>query len=375
MEIPLPTNENSDIFSYGFDQGLNRGGAIESPIVYDTNNAVQSVLLGSGAIIGDLTLASGQIKSSNYTDSTGWNLDSDGNLYANNGVFRGDITGATGVFSNLSIVDSFTAQENITVGEAVCIGDGTSYVQQDKSYAGQTESVKNSRWLSQVFTTSAVAISIEKIIIGILSHATGLPISVNGAGITVHLYAASGGKPTGSSLGNVALSGTGGANGDYVVTFSTPIAVSLSTNYCIVIQVTGEIGDTFDGTHAAVGATRYQISTDSGSTWGNGTADFVLRYMIYEIDTVSGQISRTQTNISRARSNNFIGFAKETKSAGQSCKTYLTSLADGLVGLTTGVLYYLSDTLGAISTSAGTVSRKIGISISTSRILIKHDNN
>jgi hypothetical protein len=64
----------------------------------DTNNV--SVYINPGAI-GN-TQIGGDIYSSNWMASggaNGWYLDRNGNLYANNGWFRGNITGASGTFS------------------------------------------------------------------------------------------------------------------------------------------------------------------------------------------------------------------------------------------------------------------------------------
>lgn len=47
MDIPLPQPENPDIYSYGFDKGLNRGEPIESSVVYDANNTSESTFASS----------------------------------------------------------------------------------------------------------------------------------------------------------------------------------------------------------------------------------------------------------------------------------------------------------------------------------------
>lgn len=46
----------------------------------------------------------------------------------------------------------------------------------------------------------------------------------------------------------------------------------------------------------------------------------------------------------------------------------------GLSGLTAGAIYYLSNTVGAISTTAGTVTKKIGRALSATTLLIINDN-
>lgn len=65
----------------------------------------------------------------------------------------------------------------------------------------------------------------------------------------------------------------------------------------------------------------------------------------------------------------FVGFAAETISAGNTCKVY-TNVATGLSGITIGAQYYVANTAGTISTSAGTNTRKVGIGLSTTSLLI-----
>jgi len=76
-------------------------------------------------------------------------------------------------------------------------------------------------------------------------------------------------------------------------------------------------------------------------------------------------------NLNKAE--HFIGFAVNAISAGasgliQTNGVFTTS------GLSAFYTYYLS-TAGAIATSAGAVSKKIGIALSTTKLLIKHDNS
>lgn len=74
------------------------------------------------------------------------------------------------------------------------------------------------------------------------------------------------------------------------------------------------------------------------------------------------------------RGNSFIGFANETIASGVAGDIKINGVKTGLTGLTPGSTYYLSDTAGAIATSAGTNSRKVGLATTTTTLLIKHDN-
>lgn len=70
-------------------------------------------------------------------------------------------------------------------------------------------------------------------------------------------------------------------------------------------------------------------------------------------------------------SKSFIGFVKTTTSSGNSAPIVISGEASGFSSLSLVTSqYYLSDTAGAISGSAGTVTRKVGIATSDSTLLI-----
>jgi hypothetical protein len=65
---------------------------------------------------------------------------------------------------------------------------------------------------------------------------------------------------------------------------------------------------------------------------------------------------------------NLIGFAIAGGSSGASIPVNDTPIVAEKTGLTAGSMYYLSNTQGAIATSAGTIERRIGRATSTTRI-------
>jgi hypothetical protein len=75
-------------------------------------------------------------------------------------------------------------------------------------------------------------------------------------------------------------------------------------------------------------------------------------------------------NFSGYRSSAFIGFAVASAIAGAAMNVVVGGAAGGLSALISGVQYYLADTSGAIATTAGTVTRKIGIAVSATQLLI-----
>lgn len=71
--------------------------------------------------------------------------------------------------------------------------------------------------------------------------------------------------------------------------------------------------------------------------------------------------------------NSYIGFFKSSVSSGAAVNVEIAGLDANQSGLTPGTQYYLSDTPGALASSAGTVSRKAGIAVSSTEVLITNN--
>lgn len=84
----------------------------------------------------------------------------------------------------------------------------------------------------------------------------------------------------------------------------------------------------------------------------------------------------TGTGLFRTKANTtgsyegFLGFAYETKTTGLACKITVAGVVTTFSGLSPGTRYYLSDTAGAISTTVGSNTRKVGIAVSATQLLI-----
>jgi len=66
----------------------------------------------------------------------------------------------------------------------------------------------------------------------------------------------------------------------------------------------------------------------------------------------------------------FLGFAKEAGNANDVKKVQTSGKVTGFTGLTTGAIYYLSGTTGAITITPGTYMTRVGKAISTTEIFI-----
>lgn len=101
---------------------------------------------------------------------------------------------------------------------------------------------------------------------------------------------------------------------------------------------------------------------DAGETISEGDA-VALDYSDYKIYKASAAAFNARLN--------FIGFAMENGALDSPIQVNTRTYATEKTGLTANTTYYLSDTQGAISTSAGTIERQIGRSVSTSEIIRK----
>jgi len=115
-------------------------------------------------------------------------------------------------------------------------------------------------------------------------------------------------------------------------------------------------------------------STNVIATRSNNSSTFAMWVATYTgVDALLPLLYRTNSTNNDYLANQFLGIAAETKTAGQSCLVDLI-VSNQFTFLQPGATYYLSNTSGEIATSAGSQSRKIGLAISQTELLIKYDN-
>jgi len=103
--------------------------------------------------------------------------------------------------------------------------------------------------------------------------------------------------------------------------------------------------------------------TDNGSPSFSTTLPFT--------DGPTGTIEARKTSASASSTaNGFMGFVQTTTTSGNQAPVIISGIATGLSGLSVGRQYYLSNTSGAISTTAGSVTRKVGIAVSSTELNI-----
>lgn len=183
------------------------------------------------------------------------------------------------------------------------------------------------------------------------SSATGVSVSVNAATdgvIGVGLVASTNASSYGAVTGNVYSSNTAQYG-------SSPYAYACGTS-------------TIGGGGFGAG-TSFSIS-NSGATSANWLA-VVMSILPYNAASAGVQKASSASVASgNTRCTGFIGFALSSVSAGSAFVVTVSGLVTGLSTIQSGIEYYLNDTNGTIGTSAGTNTRKVGVGLNSSSLLV-----
>ena len=271
-----------------------------------------------------------------------------------------------------SVSSVFTAGRDISAGAPVALGSGTESIleanaQVSNSNIGSNDLSNANNWDAQTFLTSNKAVKISSIKMKV-SNISG----ASSRNAIVSIRATSGGEPTGSDLGvqSVSVSIGPSTTGNLTTfTFATPIDVTPNTTYAIKLDSEGGNGIRGYGDNAGgYGDGSYYQTTNDGTSFSDTGDD--AYFEVYEIQAEAGKVYETDASVSSDLSNNFIGFADEAVSADDEVAINISGIDTNQIGLTTADIYYLSDTEGEISTTPGTVSKKVGLSMSATSILI-----
>lgn len=280
-----------------------------------------------------------------------------------NKYLKYDPTNGLEIRGQSSVSSVFTAGEAISAGEAVAIGDGSAYqitqATQDSSY-----SPTGTTWYAQTFLAKATSIS------SVIIYARNNN-ALEGT-LRLSIRATSAGLPTGADLDYVDVTlGNDPTPAERTFTFSSPVTVTPGATYAFCMRnVAGENWIVYTITSSAYANGNSVTSTDSGSSWSADTRDFYFK--INTVSSVAGSVYKASASseVSTIFSSNFLGIAEEAISNGSTGPIIISGVDSTQSSLTVGVPYYLSNTAGAIATSAGDVSKKIGLSTSATSLLI-----
>ncbi len=189
--------------------------------------------------------------------------------------------------------------------------------------------------------------------------------------LTVAIQADSAGAPSGSDLAAGTLAGGSiGAAADHTIALSAVVNILPATTYWIVFGRSGSVdaANYYDvGYNNANAYATYGEFVYGGATWA-ADADADVRGALLLI-TVAGRAYMSSA-ATAGQYEAFAGFVKTTANAGATVTITTSGPYDGLTGLTAGTPYYVSDTRGAIASSAGSNSRKAGIAYSSTGVAI-----
>lgn len=367
-------------------------------------------------------MKNGQLQSPNYAVGvSGWIIRSDGSVEFGSGVFRGDITGASGTFSgsiqatSIDIPDT-TTENSFHVDSsgnawwgATTLGAANAYVlntgvakfavtnteipQITAAFtANESITALNSVRAAisevsyrNVSTTAsdtpiygaggANAMSAFKFTIGSVSAVSKATIKLkkfntpSGYNVKVSVVADSGGTPGGAVQQTAALLDVASLTTSYVAyDFNFTLMTLAAGDYWILVERDSgrdtlryfQLGN--DGNSTAGNMTS---NNDSGGTWAQDAQfDGVV---VYNEGTAGGIRIAKAASTFQAKA---MGFALSSGAAAASIVCALEGKLSGLSSLTVGATYYLKDD-GTLGTSAGTVSVKMGIAISTTELLLK----
>jgi hypothetical protein len=202
----------------------------------------------------------------------------------------------------------------------------------------------------------------------------GFDVKVRNSGnanVSITVKRTSGGLPTGSALATGSYTTTNtDTNVVKTITLSTAIDVDVGELIAIIFEQTSGSG-TYKAlpTYGGTGYTDGVLYTSSdGSSWSagpGGDAEITL-----DMDWPdAGKIVKSSALADDFRANGWLGFVIGATSRGDDAQVQFTDFFE-TTGLTAGSVYYLSDTDGEISSSAGTQTRKVGLAVSTTKLLI-----
>ena len=320
----------------------------------------------------DIPTDANQVMPKKYGDRT----------YAPLAYFTGSVlnvaNGGTGVTSIsslniLSNVDTPTAGEDLTAGQPLMTATGTFGVlaAQQTGFSAGSFIAYAGHWNAQTFLTTSLAKKIKSIDVYLGQY------FAPAGNLVFSIQALSAGVPSGTDLGSFSVAASTITSDAFVsYTFATPITVSPNSTYALVMKVPS--GNVNNAVKWFLEANNYAdgtafITTDSGANWTDQSPnDFAFK--ITEIQTVAGYVYKTNATSNDEYANNFTGFAKESKGSVQAIRVDVSGINNNQSSLIAGLTYYLSSVAGTISSVAGTQSRKIGLAVDTTKILIKHDN-
>lgn len=342
--------------------------ASSTNLYFTTANGGNLTSSGLGTFSNILANGSTTLQSFTFTNATGTNATTTRLVSTNATITNLTVSTCTGCGGS-AITYGVTATTTINANEPVMItSTSTGY----QHYTGGTD---NHTAIGNTTNRQKVAQQISGTnhpIIGGIAHRV-----VKNGSPTDNLYYTIQTDSTGSPSGTILASGTttGSALGTAcsatsyaTTTLARPARLTAGTSYWIVIERTGALHDTDRYTDCE---TSTDVNTDGRAFWFDGTwVDSTTNDI--RLNVIAGGVVPAFGRI-LSGGGKIIGVATNSVSAGGT----VTVSTHGPLSVFSGLLpynrYYISNTLGAVSLTAGTVSWPIGWSTDTTTIVIDPD--
>lgn len=367
---PHPTPPANSITSTMLQNGVVAPNHINEGNTFDFNFVVAtSTTVATSTVTGE-----GMYASSTFTGKESHN----GVVYtlpstqgANGTAMQNDGTGVLTwqPLQSSVIVKTFTAGETLGKGDIVVIGTGAQTTYSSGAQTGTSLHIG-----STLSSTSYIAMSTSTPSTNADSIATVVGCfrdnsPTETAAVQVDIEADSAGHPSNTSLGSTTLSFTN-ANGTALqtFTFSTPVSINTGTTYWVVFSDPTSTGQPqYCANNSS--AVPEQQTTNGGTTWGSSTTDGSLG-IVYNQTSISKLYEANATN-NDFRANGIVGMTEASAARNASVTVDIEGLSTASTTATAGTEYFLSNTNGAMGTSAGTNSRKLGIGMGSLGFLLQ----
>lgn len=295
--------------------------------------------------------------------------DSDSNkpkFYCGTATDYVNFDGASWIATNLVQGFSFTAGENIAANDALSIVD------LDQSFLTGVDpnamGTNNQEKIAQSFQTALTGTKIFGCMFSVRKE--GSPTD----NVFVTLEADDNGKPSGTPLATSQDVPASGLTTPVLVEFifTTPYALTASTTYWLVLQRDGALNDTnhyvtvINTSGGYSSGSAMSLNTPNWTAYDSGNDDFNFATFISK----EGNVFKAEADY-EVLTDGFVGFARAAANAAATVEAQLTGVVyKASWGLTEGKQYFLTDTAGAIGSTAGTYSKKVGKALTTEKLFI-----
>jgi len=276
--------------------------------------------------------------------------------------------------SELSI--GFPDEPLLVAREALSEGDAVSFKSGDTNELDYSSRTGDPQEFGFDYTTDFVRLA-QKVSFSSQKTIGALTVRILKYGsstdsIRVGIQADSIGSPSGTFLASFTKAASAfTSDAAFKENLGTAVTLSANTTYWIVFERTGAIDATnYYQTQASGGfPSGQEVKRYDGTSWLDATNGL---YVVLWSSAVEGVFKAKATNTAEAAV--YLGIMDTTVFSGANLPAGAI-ITHGLKkktgwGLTKGAVYYLSDTAGVISTSAGTISKKIGLSLGSGTLIL-----